>query len=131
MENPFENFDIFSMVNPKSELRPGVLSDAQVNKLREITDQADNLVKEVKKVLDWPGEPHADNLDEACVITFEKNYGDDKSYRFAGIRANRVWYITGKGSNRGPYTWADLIQFIGSREPEFPKVFVAIDWAEA
>lgn len=89
-----------------------------------------SLEAELARLEALPPEP----ADADAVVWFQKTFGDTstKPYTFAACRIEitnpRRWYLTGRTTRIGGYTWEELLDFIAKQEPSMPAVYVVNEW---
>ncbi len=110
-----------------NESRDGLVH--RVIELRLRQRQIDKDIERLDEDIERLDEIGSDTWPEGTVFRFEKifvPYG--RVYTYATIKAGTgsdCWYTTGP-KNPGPFTWDELIRFIGSEN--ISKVRVAILW---
>jgi hypothetical protein len=82
--------------------------------------QADMYLRRADALANIPPE---DPFKDGEILQFRKTFPNNKSFLYAAIRANDVWYVTGE---RGPsgISWHTLMEFVGTDNLHTIMLFV-------
>src|SRR4051812_36954809 len=94
---------------------------ARVNALRRRADVLETEAERCRVQADWYEVeqeraqarrdlyPEADPFEDGTLLRFDKRFGS-KSYSYAAIRTDGLWYSTGPKAPKG-FTWAEMVEF--------------------
>lgn len=78
-------------------------------------------MSQIEHLQNLPEEPDV----EPAVIWFEKTFADGRTYTYAAVKADGLWYTSGPRTPKG-YTWENLMTWVGVGT----EVWLATDFKE-
>jgi hypothetical protein len=79
---------------------------AEISSAEAALRRARDRLAELERLKDYPDEPK-----NIATITFELLMGN-RNYRFGAIKANGLWYTTGKTVQAHGVTWTELVDWM-------------------